>query len=183
MARYNVVETTKVRGSCYDFIYAADVENGTLLAKGDIKTGERNVYNATLPTATSEVFLVANPAWKYDDAKAEDKNEDAYIVPANTIFRVYGLLEDTHDKFAVMNYGIIKNDSADPAVGDYVVADTDTGKVKDVGTTEPDGTTVGFYGKITEIENYGFPFMVTATQTVDTTSQKVVIEVIQNKNI
>ena len=125
MARYNVVETTKVRGRCFDFIYTADVENGTLLAKGDIKTGERNVYTAGLPTASSEVFLVANPAWQYDDAKAEAKNEDAYIVPANTIFRVYGLSAKDHDKFGVMNYGIIKNGSADPAVGDYVIAFTE----------------------------------------------------------
>ena len=63
MANYNVVETTKVSGRCFDFTYNKDIENGSLIAKGELVDGERNIYEAKIPEAGDEVFLVANPAW------------------------------------------------------------------------------------------------------------------------
>ena len=77
MANYNVVETTKVSGRCFDFIYNKDIENGSLIAKGDLI-----------------------------DARIVNQNEDAYINVANKPFRAYGLVAHNHDKFAVEDYGI-----------------------------------------------------------------------------
>ncbi len=180
---YNVVETTKITGSCFDFLYTNDIENGSVVGKGALVTDERNIYNATVPTAGSEVFLVANPAWSYDDSRIINQNEDAYINKANKPFRVYGLVAHNHDKFAVMDYGITPiNDSTAIAVGDYVTVSGTDNKLKDAGTTKP-ADTYGFIGQVVEIENYGFAFSVGTAGTVDTTGKKVVIEVIKNENV
>lgn len=180
---YNVVETTKITGSCFDFLYTNDIENGSVVGKGALVTGERNIYTATVPAVGDEVFLVANPAWSYDDSRAINQNEDAFINKANKPFRTYGLVAHNHDKFGVMDYGITPvNDSTPVAVGDYVTVDGTTNKLADAGTTKP-ADTYGFIGQIVEIENYGFAFNVGTAGVVDTTGKKVIIEVIKNETV
>lgn len=179
MANYNVVETTKISGRCYDFQYTSEIENGSIIAKGDLMTGERNIYAAEIPQTTSEVFLVANPAWSYDDCRAENQNECNYINAANKPFRGYQL--NKYDKFGVESYGISNNTSL--AVGDYVVADGTTVKLKDVGTSMPDLSAVGFVGKVVEIENYGFNYTTGTAGTVGVIGKKTIIEVVQNVDI
>lgn len=180
MAKYNIVETTKVSGRCFDFVYDADIENGSLIAKGELVDGERNIYNAKIPTVGDEVFLVANPAWDYDDCRKINQNEENYINKAGKPFRAYGLLDINHDKFAVEDYGITATD--DIEVGDYVTVDGTTVKIKkDDGT--PSLSTNGFVGKVTEVEEYGFAYTTGTAGNVGTTGKKVVIEVVQNKTI
>ena len=56
MANYNVVETTKVSGRCFDFVYDKDIENGSLIAKGELVDGERNIYEAKIPKQVTRYF-------------------------------------------------------------------------------------------------------------------------------
>lgn len=181
MANYNVVETTKVSGRCFDFIYNKDIENGSLIAKGDLIDGERNIYEAKIPEVGDEVFLVANPAWSYDDARIVNQNEDAYINVANKPFRAYGLVAHNHDKFAVEDYGI--NAASTIAVDDYVTVDGTTVKIKDVADSAPTDSTTGFIGKVVEIEDYGFAYCTGTAGNVGKTGKRVVIEVIKNKAV
>ena len=69
MARYGVVETTKITEPCFDFKAVNDIENGSVVKKGNIVTGEKAIYTAEVPAVTDEVYLVANPAWSYDDSR------------------------------------------------------------------------------------------------------------------
>lgn len=179
MANYNVVETTKVSGRCYDFIYNADIENGSLVAKGDIVDGERNIYTAEIPTATDEVFLVANPAWDYCECRSTNQNEENYINVANKVFRAYKLKK--HDKFGVESYGITGGDAI--SIGDYVTVDGTTVKLNSVGASEPTLASTGFVGKVTEIEEYGFAYCTGTAGNVGTTGKKVVIEVVKNATV
>lgn len=193
MAKYGVVETTKITEICYDFINATTaIENGWVVKKGDLVTGERNIYNAAVPATTDKVYLVANPAWSYKNEVSEQA-EDQYINVAGKAFRVYGLAAT--NKFGVTDYTITPVNSSTPiAVGDYIGVDGTTMKLKDLGTTEPTG--VGFYGKVTEIEEYGiFPCINVATVTspsgnpptgggeIVAEGKKIVIEVVQNETV
>lgn len=185
---YNVVETTNMYGSkCLSFQANADVENGFLVAKGDLVTGEKEIYTATVPTDSDEVYLVANPAWSYNDNSAVDQNEENFINKAGIAFRGYQLKKD--NKFKVYSTGITAE--KDLAVGQYITADGSTYKPKAV-DSKPD---TGFIGKIVDIEEMGFPYCVGSLgqivnvgsssevsmgYAVDTRVTKVTIEVIKN---
>lgn len=166
---YGVVHTTNLSGcDNYSFQYTADIENGFLVAKGEPVTGEREIYQAVLDAA-EPAYLVANPAWLYDDSTYEKKNEDAYINKADVAFRVYEL--KPNKKFAVTSYTI---DGDDIAVGDTLGVSA-TGKLD---KTVSDSALLV---KVRAIDNYGFPYNVGSASTVDTTTKMVTVEVLQNK--
>lgn len=183
MEKYNIVETTKVSGRCFDFIYNKDIENGTLIAKGNLIDDERNIYEAKIPTVNDEVFLVANPSWSYDDSKTINQNEDSYINKANKPFRAYGLVAHNHDKFGVEDYGITVADSSAVTKGDYIAVDGTTVKIKDVGATAPTSASTGFIGKVVEIEDYGFAYCTGTAGNIGATGKRVIIEVIKNETV
>ncbi len=180
MANYNVVETTKVSGRCFDFIYDKDIENGSLVAKGDLVDKERNIYQAKIPAAGDEVFLVAQAAWDYDDTPITNQNEENFINKANKPFRAYGLLAHNHDKFGVEDYGITAD--ADINVGDYVTVDGTTVKIKDVGEPKP-AETYGFIGKVVEVETYGFAYCTGTAGNVGAVGKRIIIEVVKNETV
>lgn len=185
---YNVVETTNMYGSkCLSFQATADVENGFLVAKGDLVTGEKEIYKAEIPTTSDEVYLVANPAWSYNDNSVVDQNEENFINKAGIAFRGYQLKKD--NKFKVYSTGITAE--KDLAVGQYITVDGTTYKPKAV-DSKPE---TGFVGKIVGIEEMGFPYCVGSLgklvnvgsapevsmgYAVDTRVTKVTIEVIKN---
>lgn len=190
MAVYGVVETTKVTGLCYDMQNATtDIENGWVVAKGDLISGERNIYAAGVPAATDEVFLVANPAWSYSSDPGK-QGEDQFINVQGKAFRTYGL--NKHNKFGVKKYSISSNTNL--AVGDYIGVDGTTMKLKDLGTSAPSGK--GFVGIVTEVYDDGiFPCINVSTATapagdpptgggvIVADSQWVIIEVITNETV
>ena len=184
---YNVVETTRVTGRCFDFTYSAALENGSVVAKGALVTGERNIYTATVPTVGSEIFLVADPCTPYDDTPIIKLNEDEYIIPANKPFRAYGLKADNHDRFAVMDYGITPAQSSGsdiaPAIGDYIGVDGTTVRLKNFGSTSPTAATTGFIGRIIEIEDSTYSRITGSGGTITMGGKRIVIEVIKNENV
>lgn len=195
MGNYNVVETTNMWGSkCLSFQATSDIENGMLVAKGDLITGETDIYTADIPTTADEVYLVANPAWSYDDNRATDQNEENFINKAGVPFRVYQLKKD--NKFKTYSTAITPTQKdgkdVDIAVGQYITVDGTTNKPKVV-AEKPES---GFVGKVIAVEEIGFPYCVgslgqnviigsgdTAVSmgcSVDTRVTKVTIEVIKN---
>jgi len=199
MENYNVVETTNMWGSkCLSFQATTDIENGMLIAKGDLVTGETDIYNATVPTTSDEVYLVANPAWSYDDSSVTNQNEENFINKAGIAFRGYQLKKDNKFKIYSMAItpvtetkdGVTKD--VDVAVGQYITVDGTTNKPKAV-TEKP---TSGFVGKVIAVEEIGFPYCVGSIgqnviigygdnavsmgHAVDTRVTKVTIEVMKN---
>lgn len=187
MAIYGVAESTNITGKPMSFVYGANIENGSVVKKGAITEGEREIYAAGIPAKGDEVFFVANPAWSYKNGTIE-QNEDNYINVANKPFRVYTLLADNHDRFGVLDYCITPATSGAeelaPAVGDYIGVDTTTVKLKNLGTTAPDDADDrGFIGKIVDINTYGCAIPTGTAGTISTVAKMVVIEVIKNETV
>lgn len=181
MAKYGVVETTKITEPCFDFKATADIENGSIVKKGDLVTGETHIYTAGVPAVTDEVYLVANPAWSYDDCSVINQNEDEYINVKGVPFRGYAMKKD--NKFAVLDYSISVDVGSTLAVGDYIGADGTTNKLKDIGASEPTMKSLGFVGIVREIKEYGFAYCTGTAGNVGATGKKVVIEVLKNTTV
>lgn len=187
--RYGVVETTKITEICYDFYNSTtNIENGWVVAKGDLVTGERNVYTAGIPATTDKVYLVANPAWSYS-SDPDKQGEENFINVKQKPFRGYGLAAT--NKFGVTDYTITDGDTL--VVGDFIGVDGTTMKLTKL-DTEPTG--VGFYGKVVEIEDTGiYPCLNVSTVTspvgnpptgggvIVPQGRKIVIEVVMNENV
>lgn len=172
---YGVVHTTNLSGcDNYSFQHTADIENGILVAKGELVTGERQVYQAVLD-AKKPAYLVANPAWNYDDSTYAKKQEDAYINKANKAFRVYELKPDK--KFAITSYSIVNgNDTAEIAVGDTLGVNT-------AGKLDKSVSDSALLVKVESIDNYGFTYAVGSAGSVDTGAKMVTVRVIQNESV
>ena len=75
---YMTVETTLVDGArLFSLQSTKDVQNGAIVGKGELVTGEREIYNA-LDDVTGGMYLVANPAWSYDDNRLVNQNEENF---------------------------------------------------------------------------------------------------------
>lgn len=167
---YGVVYTTNLSGcDNYSFQHTADIENGTLVAKGELVEGERQIYQVVLDPKKPS-YLVAHPAWNYDDSTYAKKQEDAYINKANKAFRVYELKPEK--KFAITSYSI-DGGGEDIAVGDTLGV-TDAGKLK------KDETGSALQVKVEAIDNYGFKYAVGSAGDVTTGAKMVTVRVLQN---
>lgn len=166
---YGVVHTTNLSGcDNYSFQHTADIENGALVAKGDLIEGERQIYAAVLD-AKEPAYLVANPALVYDDSTYAKRQEDAYINKAGKAFRVYEL--KANKKYAITSYSIVGGESV--KVGDELGV-TAAGKLSNAVTDS------ALIVKVTAIDTYGFPYAVGSAGTVDTTVKMVTVEVVKN---
>lgn len=94
MNNYMTVETTNLIGCvCYSLQSESDIQNGAIVGKGDLVEGERSIYKA-LDDYTDGMYLVANPAWSYDDSCVTNQNEENFINVAGVPFKVYELKKD-----------------------------------------------------------------------------------------
>ena len=142
---YMVVETTLVDGArLFSLQSTKDLQNGAVVGKGDLVTGEREIYNA-IDEVTDGKYLVANPAWSYDDSRLVNQNEENYINKKGIAFRAYRLEKDMKYK--------ISNVSATFSVGDYVKYNAATGEY------EVDGTSASGL-KVVAVEEVGFPYCI-----------------------
>lgn len=103
---YMTVETTNLTGcACFSFqCDEYDVPNGAVVGRGELVDGETEIYKAvdlTKSNYKNGLFLVANPAWNYDDSSATAQNEENYVNVKGKPFRVYELLP--HRKFKIAN--------------------------------------------------------------------------------
>lgn len=177
---YGVVETTKVSGRNYSFQATEAMENGGLVTKGALVAGENEVYVANKPAtatlAAEPAYLIANPAWTYDDNTSVSKNEENYINPANLAFRVYEL--NRNDRFKVSDNMVDPIDSSTAvAEGQYVGLQNGSVKLK-ASAAAPTGS--AFVGKIIGVEDVGFAYAVGQAGEIGYTVKKVLIEVVAN---
>lgn len=141
---YMVAESTNLTGARIFSLQATkDIQNGAVVGKGDLLTGETQIYNA-LDAYDNGMYLVLNPAWSYKNSITE-QNEENYVNKASVPFRAYKLEKDM--KYKVYNI----EDTFE--VGDVVKYDAATGKyAKD---TEGTGAL-----KVVAVEEQGFPFCI-----------------------
>lgn len=170
---YGVVYTTNLSGcDNYSFQHTADIENGTLVAKGELVEGERQIYQVVLDPKKPS-YLVAHPAWRYDDSTYGKKQEDAYINRKGKAFRVYELKPEK--KFAITSYSI-DGGGEDIAVGDTLGV-TNAGKLK------KDETESALQVKVEAVDNYGFKYAVGSAGDVTTGAKMVIVRVIKNTEV
>lgn len=155
---YMTVETTNLHGcSCYSLQATADVQNGAIVGKGELVTGEKSVYTA-IDDYSNGMYLVANPAWSYENCHADSQNEEYFVNKAGIAFRVYELKKDK--KFKIGNLPddvtLEKDDFVEFKNGKYVKAAADT-KLK-----------------VVDVEEFGFPYCIgsTGVQVVGDTGNK-----------
>ena len=142
---YMVVETTLVDGArLFSLQSTKDLQNGAVVGKGDLVTGEREIYNA-LDDVAGGKYLVANPAWSYDDSRLVNQNEENYINKKGIAFRAYRLEKD-------MKYKISNVDETF-SVGDYVKYNATAGKY------EKDSSNASGL-KVVAVEEVGFPYCI-----------------------
>ena len=142
---YMVVETTLVDGArLFSLQSTKDLQNGAIVGKGDLVTGEREIYNALDDVADGK-YLVANPAWSYDDSRLVNQNEENYINKKGIAFRAYRLEKD-------MKYKISNIDETF-SVGDYVKYNATAGKY------EKDSSNASGL-KVVAVEEVGFPYCI-----------------------
>ena len=142
---YMVVETTLVDGArLFSLQSTKDLQNGAVVGKGDLVTGEREIYNA-IDDVTDGKYLVANPAFSYDDSRIVNQNEENYINKKGIAFRAYRLEKD-------MKYKISNIDETF-SVGDYVKYNATAGKY------EKDSSNASGL-KVVAVEEVGFPYCI-----------------------
>ena len=142
---YMVVETTLVDGArLFSLQSTKDLQNGAVVGKGDLVTGEREIYNA-LDDVAGGKYLVANPAFSYDDSRIVNQNEENYINKKGIAFRAYRLEKD-------MKYKIYNVDETF-SVGDYVKYNATAGKY------EKDSSNASGL-KVVAVEEVGFPYCI-----------------------
>ena len=142
---YMVVETTLVDGArLFSLQSTKDLQNGAIVGKGDLVTGEREIYNA-IDDVTGGKYLVANPAFSYDDSRLVNQNEENYINKKGIAFRAYRLEKD-------MKYKIYNVDETF-SVGDYVKYNATAGKY------EKDSSNASGL-KVVAVEEVGFPYCI-----------------------
>ena len=142
---YMVVETTLVDGArLFSLQSTKDLQNGAVVGKGDLVTGEREIYNA-IDEVTGGKYLVANPAFSYDDSRIVNQNEENYINKKGIAFRAYRLEKD-------MKYKIYNVDETF-SVGDYVKYNATAGKY------EKDSSNASGL-KVVAVEEVGFPYCI-----------------------
>lgn len=126
---------------------ATAVDNGNVVVRGDLVTGEREIYKASTPTTTTaleDVVLVATPEVEYDARKyAIDEFENK----AGALLRGYSLKPGCI--FSVTKDAL--GGSSSPAVGNLVELQAGT-KLKVVASATANTTQVG---KIIAIETVG----------------------------
>lgn len=145
---FMTVETTNLIG-CVCFSLQCDdkdIQNGAIVGKGELVKGERSIYKAVEASEKNGYYLVANPAWSYDDSTVTAQNEENFTNVKGVPFRAYELKKDKKFKLGNM--------PADPALNkdDYIKYDFSTGKYAKGANN--DGL------KIVEVEDHGFPYCI-----------------------
>jgi len=121
---------------------ATALDNGNVVALSGLMTGEREIYKAVAPTATSKVLLACGVELIYDESTYHGLED--YQNEAGKPFRAIAL--QTGDTFSVTAEAL----SGTPAVGSYVTVGTTTQMV-----VKASVTTEQVIGTIVAIETVG----------------------------
>lgn len=167
MAKYSVVRTDNMTGT-YNGAYLdsiryyevetvggksvdveKEIENGNVVAVGDLLDGERELHRAVAPTATTpleQIGLVASPEVLYDERK---RGLNEFINRAGANVRIYYL--HRNDEFGVTIEGLNVAAGYTPKKGDAV--ELMNGTKLNVAASATSGSTQ--VGKIIAVEDAG----------------------------
>lgn len=173
--RRPVVETSFLEGCiCRSFISNKEIDNGTLISKGDLEENEREIYQAEFDVK-KPAYLVADPKGGAEDYTYGMKYDEAFHTnEACVSFRGYKLLKDRR-------YRVTSDITTDKLKeGDFVIAD-ENGKLKKA--TSADNPNNAFVGVILKVDNTGFGYNVGSAGVVSTVVTKYLVEVIKNEEV
>lgn len=147
---HGVCETSDVTsvqvGHLYSLQAPSEIDNGSVCALGDYVKGE--VWKAAIPKKTDKVILINTSVVIYEEYTKKCQEEARFFNAQGDIMRGYEL-KDT-DKFALSAEAFA--DSADPAVGKFVLVDGVGFKLT---TADEAPTDTAFYGEIYDIATNG----------------------------
>ncbi|MFJ7982440.1 hypothetical protein ACIQ1D_19440 [Lysinibacillus xylanilyticus] len=149
-----------------------ELENGFVVALGNIEAGNRDMHEMAVPKAGDKLYLVANPAIIYDNkARLGSDQERFYFIEKGEQVRLYDVAEK--DVFSVSKLGIDKLPLTDAELeGKFLVAGAGT---KLVVADAPAPT--GFTAKFVRVDKVGGAMSINLTQEA---TQYVVMEVVSN---
>ena len=145
MIRIDKIVSGKV-GNIESVVHTSALFNGNVIALGDYKAGERELYTVAQPALTDEVLVVAAPEVVYDSTKVGLKD---FSIPANTPARAF--------HFTVGDHATFTDDmiSGTTVVGNFLVTDATTMKLKYT-ATPADVTASRFAAKVIEKTTLGY---------------------------
>lgn len=173
--RRPVVETSFLKNCvCRSFISDKEIDNGTLISKGELETGEREIYQAGFDV-TKPAFLVADPKGGAEDYTYEQKYDEAFHTNAACVpFRGYELKP-------MARYRVTSDITTETLQeGDFVIAD-EKGRLKKAASEV--NTSNAFVGKVLKVDFSGFTHNVGSAGTVPVGVTKYLIEVCKNEAV
>ncbi len=173
--RRPVVETSFLEGCiCRSFISDREIDNGTLISKGDLEENEREIYKAEF-NVKKPAYLVADPKGGAEDDTYEKKYDEAFHTNEACVpFRGYKLMKDRR-------YRVTSDITAETlAEGDFVIADED-GKLKKAASADNPGN--AFVGVIRKVDSNGFGYHIGSAGVVSTAVTKYLVEVLKNEEV
>ncbi|AZV43718.1 hypothetical protein BAOM_3109 [Peribacillus asahii] len=173
VVRLDKVKSTGV-GHIYSVLAPEALQNGFVAALKGLKAGEREIYEIEKAGTTKPVVLIANPAINYDNARQGANSEQEYSIANGEVVRAYELQKT--DIFSVTEEGLTLL-GTDLVVGNYVIGDASTYKLKESTTV---AGTEAFVGKIVRIDTLGTTAVTGQAGSVGRVLKYAVIEVQKN---
>ena len=155
MANHAVFVSSNIKatkcGHILNFVHTEDCDNGTIWAKGDLVTGELEIYKAKQAATTDKVYVAGSVPLIYDNSTKSKAAETNFYNENNTVMRMYELVPD--DRFEV-SVSLIKAASGEVAVGNEVIVDAAAaGKYEE--KTKGTAADEVFVADIVAIKTYG----------------------------
>lgn len=175
-------KVSAVRNGHIESVKSADatlkLQNGFVGVAGALLDGEREVRAFEKPVDESaKLVLIYNSEINYDESTRTTYALEAFEgLDANNASRGYTL--ERGDIFSVSADALTLIGSA-PVKGNYLVAQANSHKLKEVATLDP-AKTYGFVGKVGIVERFGTPTVVGQAGVIQRVTEFVVIDVIQN---
>lgn len=180
MVNYGVCNLAKIKNSnhVYSFKSADALENGFIVFKGDLVSGEREIYTAVKPATakltTDSAFIIKAPEILYDESSYTKKQLGAFRTEANIPARGYELVKDD---IINVSYDALTLLSTDAVVGNFLIAANDSYKLTESAT---DAGTAKFVAKILEIKTIGTLQYVGSNGATGNQYKMVVAEIVRN---
>lgn len=126
-----------------------DVDNGSVAKVGAYI--EPDVFKADIPTVKDEVVLLASTVKIYGEYTKKFQEESNFYNGTGELIRSYQMIK--FDRFTLSPEAF--DDSAVPAIGEYVGVNGTDYQLTTLGASAPDATTRGFIGYIYNIADNG----------------------------
>jgi hypothetical protein len=173
-----VVRLDKVKsvyhGNIFSVVHNAQLDNGSVVNVGALKSGERELYQVAVPTAgAGALALIAAPEVVVDEQFISNQALENFTTPANKPVRAYELAKG--DIFSVSYDMLTALAGGVPVKNNLVVAQAGL-KLKEVASV----TTEAFVGKIIDLEQIGVSTVVGQAGVVQRITKFAVIEVVKN---